>query len=96
MPTKYHYFACFRMSTYLFVLFICLYVQSVQLEIHSPENTDKVTDVLHFILYLSPRFFLKKAKEILLSTPSVRLSVMLSPPKPLDEIQPNLVCELLT
>ena len=24
------------------------------------------------------------------------LSVMLSPPKPLDEIQPNLVCELLT
>ena len=28
--------------------------------------------------------------------PSVRLSVMLSPPKPLDEIQPNLVCELLT
>ena len=28
--------------------------------------------------------------------PSVRLSVTLSPPKPLDEIQPNLVCELLT
>ena len=28
--------------------------------------------------------------------PSVRPSVMLSPPKPLDEIQPNLVCELLT
>ena len=27
---------------------------------------------------------------------SVRLSVMLSPPKPMDEIQPNLVCELLT
>ena len=25
--------------------------------------------------------------------PSVCLSVMLSPPKPLDEIQPNLVCE---
>ena len=24
------------------------------------------------------------------------LSVMLSPPKPLDEIQPNLVCELLS
>ena len=24
------------------------------------------------------------------------LSVMLSPPKPLDEIKPNLVCELLT
>ena len=28
--------------------------------------------------------------------PSVCRSVMLSPPKPLDEIQPNLVCELLT
>ena len=28
--------------------------------------------------------------------PSVRPSVTLSPPKPLDEIQPNLVCELLT
>ena len=28
--------------------------------------------------------------------PSCCLSVMLSPPKPLDEIQPNLVCGLLT
>ena len=28
--------------------------------------------------------------------PSCCLSVMLSPPKPVDEIQPNLVCELLT
>ena len=27
---------------------------------------------------------------------SVHLSVMLSPPKPFDKIQPNLVCELLT
>ena len=27
--------------------------------------------------------------------PSCSLSVMLSPPKPLEEIQPNLVCELL-
>ena len=27
---------------------------------------------------------------------SVRLSATLSPPKPLDEIQPNLVCVLLT
>ena len=26
----------------------------------------------------------------------IHLSVMLSPPKPLDQIQPNLVCELLT
>ena len=50
---------------------------------------------LSVCLCLSPRFF-KKAKGILQSPPSVRLSVMLSPPKRLDEIQPNLVCELLT
>ena len=55
------------------------------------------------LILLSTRFF-KKAKKILQSPPSVRLSirmsvrlsVMLSPPKPFDEIQPNLVCELLT
>ena len=35
-------------------------------------------------------FFLKKMKGILLSPPSVRLSVMLSPPNTLDEMQPNL------
>ena len=28
--------------------------------------------------------------------PFVRPSVLLSPPKPLGEIQPNLICELLT
>ena len=28
--------------------------------------------------------------------PSCCLSIMLSPPKPLNEIKPNLVCELLT
>ena len=27
---------------------------------------------------------------------SARLTVMVSPPKPLDQIQPNSVCELLT
>ena len=27
---------------------------------------------------------------------SARPTVMVSPPKPLDQIQPNLVCELLT
>ena len=37
--------------------------------------------------FLSPPFF-KKASGILQSP----LSVTLSPPKPLDEIQPNLVC----
>ena len=52
-----------------------------------------------FGILLSPRF-LEKASGILLSPPSVcpsvRLSVMLSPPKPLDGIQPNLVSGLLT
>ena len=40
-----------------------------------------------------PQAFLKKkkAKGILLSPPSLHLFVMLSPPKQLDEIQPNLV-----
>ena len=51
------------------------------------------------VYLLSPRF-LEKASGILLSPPSVcpsvRLSVMLSPPKPLDRIQPNLVSGLLT
>ena len=50
-------------------------------------------------------FFLKKQRGYCIRLrpsvcPSVcacvRLSVMLSPPKPLDEIQPNLVSELLT
>ena len=49
----------------------------------------------YFLSFLSPRFF-KKASGILQSPPSVRSSVTLSPPKPLDEIQLNLVCELLT
>ena len=53
----------------------------------------------HSNYLLSPRFS-EKASEILLSPPSVcpsvRLSVMLSPPKPLDRIQPNLVSGLLT
>ena len=31
-----------------------------------------------------------------LGVKSVCLSITLSPPKPIDEIQPNLVCELLT
>ena len=43
----------------------------------------------------SPHIF-KKAMSILQSPPSVCPSVTLSPPKPFDKIQPNLVCELLT
>ena len=51
---------------------------------------------LHTVYY--PHAFLKKCRGIAIASVhlSVRLSVTLSPPKPLDEIQPNLVCELLT
>ena len=52
---------------------------------------DMKTKEIHY-----PHAFFKKASGILQSPPSVRPSVTLSPPKPLDEIQPNLVCELLT
>ena len=56
------------------------------------------------VLFLSPCVFSSpepKAQCELIGwewswRPSVLLSVMLSPPKPLDEIQPNFVCELLT
>ena len=40
-----------------------------------------------------PHAFLKKRRGYCYR---LRPSVMLSPPKPLDEIQPNLVSELLT
>ena len=40
-----------------------------------------------------PHAFLKKCRGY---CNRLRPSVTLSPPKPLDEIQPNLVCELLT
>ena len=45
-----------------------------------------------------PTLFLKSEGDIVIASvrPSVCPSVMPSPPKPLDEIQPNLVCELLT
>ena len=46
--------------------------------------------------YNYPLTFFKKASGILQSPPSVRLSIKLSPPKLLDEIQPNLVCDLIT
>ena len=52
-------------------------------------------------IYLYPHAFLKKRRGYCNPLcppipPSVCLSIMLSPPKPLDEIQPNSVCELLT
>ena len=44
-----------------------------------------------------PHAFLKKCRGYCNRLrPPVRPSVTLSPPKPLDEIQPNLLCELLT
>ena len=50
-----------------------------------------------FIFSDYPHDFLKKRRGYCNRLrQSVRLSVTLSPPKPLDEIQPNLVCELLT
>ena len=79
-----------------------LYVKGSQVEIFLSYDA-----FLSENLFLSPRFF-KKASGILQSPPSVRPSVRLSvrlsvrpsvtlsPPKPLDEIQPNLVCGLLT
>ena len=60
---------------------------------------------LHFkewSLFIPKLFFKKSEGDIVIPSvclsvhPPVHLSVMLSPPKPLDEIQPNLVCELLT
>ena len=45
---------------------------------------------------LLPRRFFKKVLGILQSSPSVCPSVTLSSLKPLEETQPNLVCELLT
>ena len=48
-----------------------------------------------FILYLIPPLFKKKGYCNSLHL-SVRLSIMLSPPKLLDGIQPNMVCEFFT
>ena len=42
---------------------------------------------------LSPRFFKKASGYCNRLRPAGRPSVTLSPPKQLDEIQPNLVCE---
>ena len=46
------------------------------------------------IIIIIPTLFRKSVGNIVIA--SVRLSVMLSPPKPLDRIQPNLVSGLLT
>ena len=58
MPTKYHHFVCFCVSTYLYVFVHVSVCASLQLEIHSPENTIRSQmyghlHVLHFILFLT-------------------------------------------
>ena len=58
------------------------------LELNHFKRKTMLNDYLHA--------FLKKAKGLLLLPLSACPSVMLYPPKPLGEIQPNLVCELLT
>ena len=46
LPASVYHIACFRLSTYLYVLFVYVSVcASIQLEIHSPENTNMITDV---------------------------------------------------
>ena len=57
-------------------------------------NVVNVNVYINIWCYNPHAFFKKCEGDIVIA--SVRLSVMLSPPKPLDEIQPNLVCELLT
>ena len=56
------------------------------------------TSYCRFCRLIIPTLFRKNVRDIVI--PSVRLSVclsvMLSPPKPLDRIQPNLVSGLLT
>ena len=47
----------------------------------------------NILAVIIPTLFLKKRRGY---CNGLRPSVTLSPPKPLDEIQPNLVCELLT
>ena len=70
------------------------------LQAHRVHNSTGITFLKINHLFVVPTLFFKKtAKGTLLSPPSsvrLSLSVMLSPPKPLDEIQPNLVFELLT
>ena len=57
MLIKYHHFACFRLSTYLYVLSMCVYVRAYNKK-YSPENTNKITQMyghlqVNFILYLT-------------------------------------------
>ena len=54
-------------------------------------------EILHGVLPMElPVLSDKRARNCNRLRPSVPLSVVLSPPRSLDEIQPNLVCELLT
>ena len=54
MPTKYYHFVCYCLSTYLYVLFVYVSVcASVQLEIHNPENRNKITCLSTCMFYIS-------------------------------------------
>ena len=58
MPTKYHHFACFRLATLLYVLFMCLYVRPyilkrTGLKIRIRSQMFGHLRVLNFILYLT-------------------------------------------
>ena len=54
----------------------------------------RISELAQGLLFFNyPHAFLKKRRGY---CNRLRLSVTLSTPKPLDEIQPNLVCELLT
>ena len=68
MSTKYHHYACYRLSTYLYVFVHVSVCARIQLEIHSPENANKITEVraltcttFHFIFnFLMLLFMMEK------------------------------------
>ena len=55
MPTKYHHFACFRLSTYLYVLFMCLYVRVLN-KIADIRSLTCIT--FHFIFNFLPLLYM--------------------------------------
>ena len=70
---------------------------AVQQDLFDPKNWKLLsTNFSYWCSNYYPHAFFKKTMRILQSPPSVRPSVTLSSPKPIDEILPNLVCELLT
>ena len=77
MHAKYHHFACFHLSIYLYVLFMCLYVRAYKkkytvLEIRKRSQTYRNLDVLHFITCIP---LAKAGLDVCLLCPSIRLSL---------------------